>query len=78
MKVILRWFKLIFALKVNFTKSRMFGIKVASNFMEASTSFLGQSPFYLPCPTDASKSNKGFNLEFNVRNGKLDANLSEN
>jgi hypothetical protein len=40
MKAILRWFELISGLKVNFFKSRLFGINVSNAFMDRAASFL--------------------------------------
>jgi hypothetical protein len=40
MKAILRWFEFIPRLKVNFSKSRLFGVYVACSFMEGATSLL--------------------------------------
>ncbi|MCI26984.1 RNA-directed DNA polymerase (Reverse transcriptase), partial [Trifolium medium] len=49
MKAILRWCELVSGLKVNFSKSRLFGVNVACNFMEGAVSFLhcklGSLPF---------------------------------
>ncbi|PNY13366.1 ribonuclease H [Trifolium pratense] len=55
MKAILRWFELISGLKVNFFKSRLFGVNVCNAFKDQAASFLhckkGNFPFvYLGLP----------------------------
>ncbi|MCI06917.1 LINE-1 reverse transcriptase like, partial [Trifolium medium] len=59
MKAILRWFELISGLKVNFFKSRLFGVNVCNAFMDQAASFLhckkGNFPFvYLGLPVGAN------------------------
>ncbi|GAU51438.1 hypothetical protein TSUD_413380, partial [Trifolium subterraneum] len=59
MKAILRWFELISGLKVNFFKSRLFGVNVENAFMDQAASFLhckkGDFPFiYLGLPVGAN------------------------
>ncbi|GAU14645.1 hypothetical protein TSUD_97090 [Trifolium subterraneum] len=59
MKAILRWFELVSGLKVNFSKSRLIGVNVASSFMEGAASFLNCKictiPFvYLGLPIGAN------------------------
>jgi hypothetical protein len=59
MKAILRWFELVSGLKVNFSKSRLIGVNVASSFMEGAANFLnctiGTIPFvYLGLPIGAN------------------------
>ncbi|PNX97042.1 cytochrome p450 [Trifolium pratense] len=58
-KAILRWFELISGLKVNFFKSKLFGINVEDDFLSSATSFLkcniGRLPFiYLGLPVGAN------------------------
>jgi hypothetical protein len=40
MKAILRWFELVSGLKVNFSKSRLIGVNVSSNFLHVAKHFL--------------------------------------
>jgi hypothetical protein len=59
MKIILRWFELALGLKVNFSKSRLIGVNVPTNFLERAASFLhckiGSLPFvYLGLPVGAN------------------------
>jgi hypothetical protein len=59
MKAILRWFELVSGLKVNFSKSRLFGVNIPPNFLEGAASFLhciiGSLPFiYLGLPVGAN------------------------
>ncbi|GAU32090.1 hypothetical protein TSUD_152950 [Trifolium subterraneum] len=59
MKAILRWFELMSGLKVNLSKSRLFGVNVSSTFLEGAASFLhckiGSLPFiYLGLPVGAN------------------------
>ncbi|MCH89771.1 LINE-1 reverse transcriptase like, partial [Trifolium medium] len=58
MKAILRWFKLVSGLKVNFSKSRLCGVNVPNLFLQGATLFLhckiGSFPFiYLGLPVGA-------------------------
>ncbi|GAU18134.1 hypothetical protein TSUD_248350 [Trifolium subterraneum] len=58
-KAILRWFELISGLKVNFFKSKLYGINVGDNFISSAASFLkckvGKLPFiYLGLPVGAN------------------------
>ncbi|PNY12727.1 ribonuclease H [Trifolium pratense] len=58
-KAILRWFELISGLKVNFFKSKLFGINVGDGFINSATAFLkckiGSLPFiYLGLPVGAN------------------------
>jgi hypothetical protein len=39
MKTILRWFKLMFGLKVNFSKSRLLGVNVNDDFLRKRHNF---------------------------------------
>jgi hypothetical protein len=59
MKAILKWFELISGHKVNFFKSKLFGINVEEGFLASATSFLkcivGWLPFiYLGLPVGAN------------------------
>jgi hypothetical protein len=59
MKAKLRWFELISGLKVNFFKSRLFGVNASNAFMDRAASFLhckkGNFPFiYLGLPVGAN------------------------
>jgi hypothetical protein len=59
MKAILRWFELISGLKVNFSKSSLFGVNVDNTFLDHAASFLhcklGSFPFiYLGLPVGAN------------------------
>ncbi|KAK2449929.1 hypothetical protein QL285_009079 [Trifolium repens] len=59
MKAILRWFELASGLKVNFSKSRLIGVNVPSNFLPVAQNFLhcklGSLPFtYLGLPVGAN------------------------
>jgi hypothetical protein len=59
MKAILRWFELVSGLKVNFSKSRLIGVNVSSNFLHVAKNFLhcklGSLPFtYLGLPVGAN------------------------
>ncbi|MCH95804.1 RNA-directed DNA polymerase (Reverse transcriptase) [Trifolium medium] len=59
MKAILRWFELISGLKVNFYKSKLFGINLEDGFLDLAASFLkckiGIFPFiYLGLPVGAN------------------------
>jgi hypothetical protein len=58
-KAILRWFELISGLKVNFGKSRLFGVGLEGSFMTVASNFLncklGKIPFiYLGLPVGAN------------------------
>jgi hypothetical protein len=59
MKATLRWFELVSGLKVNFSKSRLIGVNVSTNFLERAAHFLhckiGSLPFtYLGLPVGAN------------------------
>ncbi|KAK2422417.1 hypothetical protein QL285_032952 [Trifolium repens] len=59
MKAMLRWFELVSGLKVNFSKSRLIGVNVASDFLQVAAKFLhcklGSLPFtYLGLPVGAN------------------------
>jgi hypothetical protein len=49
MKAILRLFEVISGLKVNFSKSNIFGVNVHNSFLEGAASFLHCKVCSLPC-----------------------------
>jgi hypothetical protein len=58
-KAILRWFELMSGLKVNFAKSRLFGVELEESFLHGASNFLnckiGKLPFiYLGLPVGAN------------------------
>jgi hypothetical protein len=63
MKAILRWFELMFGLKVNFSKSKLYGINLESGLLSVAAKLLncklGNMPFiYLGLPVGANPRNE--------------------